>query len=130
MTIPCNYYKRTSNLYNVVITSDKWDHEEATRTQGTITVDGKVVEWYLGEFHSAGTPIVIDGRDEIDGSPAAEILGALAERHCPEESDGRMHGDCPICAAKHELAVYEMVGILRELGLDNVKMARVNEDGT
>jgi hypothetical protein len=143
MTMLCNYYKRQSNLYNVIITSDVWDHEGATRTQGTITIDGEVVEWYLAEFSQTalGMELFIDGklvevatRRAGINRPMNEIFDALAERHCPETSAGRVmadcgdEGGCPVCAARHELAVYEVVGKLRKVGL-KVEMARVTDEG-
>src|SRR6266496_1571226 len=152
MTMSCNYYERHPSPYNVVIMSDVWDHEGATRTQGTITIDGDVKEWYLGKPVKEPyfrTPVLIDGKEQVismeitdfanggrlieadeRGNPLVNAIhDALAERHCPETSDGRMHCDCPVCASRHELDVYDVVQTLRKQGIQ-IEAAHVNEDGT
>lgn len=145
-TIPCNFYKRKAgNPYNVVITADIWDRDEAERTQGTLELDGKVVEWYLVSWFDPTTDmrrlnangeemietaIVVNGEEITSGDVTNEkksicfaISDALAERHCPETSDARIGADygdegcCPICKARHELAVYDVLQPLRKAGL-------------
>jgi len=93
------------------------------------------VEWYLGEFtkeagppYFAATPVFIDGKADGYLCEGAPIEAALAQRHCPESSDGHIGADygdegcCPVCRARHELLVYKTVEVLNKNGID-AKMA-------
>jgi hypothetical protein len=128
----CNFYECRSDKFHVTITHDVWDGDGAERTQGTITIDGEVRQWYVKPWGNDRDEItiVIDGKEVSlssywkDGTPmnpADEILDALGTRHCPETSNGCHDHQCPVCRGETYETIAEVNEVTKALLASDIK---------